>query len=105
MVKMYSEAGQYGTRGGMRSPQEDGMVTCPLCNEALDVDEEELDEGDPLTCEQCGANLTVSSITPLELTPDDEDEEDFEDEEYDEDYDEDEDEDEDEEEEDEGEEE
>jgi alpha-aminoadipate/glutamate carrier protein LysW len=104
MVKMYSGVGGYGAGGGIPSPLEDGMVTCPLCNEALDVDEEELDEGDPLTCEQCGANLTVSSVTPLELTPDDEDEEDFEDEEYDEDYDEDED-DEDEEEEDEGEEE
>ena len=105
MVKMYSEVGRYGTGGGIRSPQEDGMVTCPLCNEALDVDEEELDEGHPLTCEQCGASLTVSSLAPLELSPDDdEDEEDFEDEEFDEEYDEDED-DEDEEEEDEGEEE
>ena len=78
------------------------MVTCPLCNEALDVDEEELDEGDPLSCEQCGANLTVGSLAPLELIADDEDDdEDLEDEEYDEDYDEDED-DEDEEDEDEG---
>ena len=65
------------------------MVTCPLCNEALDVDEEELDEGDPLSCEQCGANLTVSSLAPLELIPDeDDDEEDFEDEEFDEEFDE-----------------
>jgi alpha-aminoadipate/glutamate carrier protein LysW len=106
MVKMYSEVGGYSTGGGIGSPQEDGMVTCPLCNEALDVDEEELDEGDPLTCEQCGANLTVSSLAPLELIPDDEDEEDFEEQEYDEEYEEDEDDDEDdEEEEDEGEEE
>jgi|SRR5580658_4654218 alpha-aminoadipate carrier protein LysW len=105
MVKMYSEVGGCSTGGGIGSPQEDGMVTCPLCNEALDVDEEELDEGDPLTCEQCGASLTVSGLAPLELSPDDdEDEEDPEDEEYDEDYDEDED-DEDEDEEDKGEEE
>ncbi|HEY7336675.1 MAG TPA: hypothetical protein VH639_17410 [Bryobacteraceae bacterium] len=61
------------------------MVNCPLCNELMDVDEDELDEGDALTCEQCGANLSVSSVSPLELTPDDDD--DFEeDEDYDEDY-------------------
>ncbi len=56
------------------------MVNCPLCDAAIDVDEDELDEGDALTCEECGANLNVSGVAPLELSPeedDDEDEEDF----------------------------
>jgi alpha-aminoadipate carrier protein LysW len=43
------------------------MVNCPKCNAAIDVDEEELDEGDTLTCEECGADLSVTSIDPLEL--------------------------------------
>ena len=67
------------------------MIHCPLCNADIDVDEEELDEGDSLICEECGANLNVSGVSPLELTPDaDDDDEDDEDEdgEYD-DYDED----------------
>jgi alpha-aminoadipate carrier protein LysW len=66
------------------------MVNCPLCNEVMDVDEEELDEGDSLTCEQCGANLSVSGVAPLELTADAEDEDDDyeDDEDFDEDYDE-----------------
>jgi alpha-aminoadipate/glutamate carrier protein LysW len=66
------------------------MLNCPLCDAVMDVDEEELDEGDTLVCEECGANLSVSSVSPLELTADDEDDEDFdeEDEDYDEDYDE-----------------
>ena len=67
------------------------MIHCPLCNAEIDVDEEELDEGDSLICEECGANLNVSGVSPLELTPDaDDDEDDDEDEdgEYD-DYDED----------------
>ncbi len=70
------------------------MIHCPLCNAEIDVEEEELDEGDSLICEECGANLDVSGVSPLELTPDadDEDDEDDEDGEYD-DYDEDEDED------------
>ncbi len=69
------------------------MVNCPMCDAVIDVDEEELDEGDSLICEECGANLSVSGTSPLELTPDgddeDEDEDDFDDE--DEDFDEDED--------------
>jgi alpha-aminoadipate carrier protein LysW len=61
----------------------------------MDVDEEELDEGDSLVCEQCGANLSVSGVSPLELTADDEEDDDYEDDEdFDEDYDEDDDEDE-----------
>jgi alpha-aminoadipate carrier protein LysW len=67
------------------------MIHCPLCNADIDVDEEELDEGDSLICEECGANLNVSGVSPLELTPDaddDDDDEDDEDGEYDE-YDED----------------
>jgi len=46
------------------------MVNCPLCAAALDVDEEELDEGDALVCEECGASVSVSSVAPLELKPD-----------------------------------
>jgi len=69
------------------------MVNCPMCDAVIDVDEEELDEGDALTCEECGANLSVSGTSPLELSPDgdddDEEDEDFEDEDFDEDEDED----------------
>lgn len=72
------------------------MVNCPLCDAVIDVDEEELDEGDSLLCEECGATLNVSGVSPLELSKDldDEDEEDEDEEDEDED-DEDEDEDED----------
>jgi len=43
------------------------MVNCPKCDAIMDVDEDELDEGDTLTCEECGASLTVSSLDPLDL--------------------------------------
>ena len=56
------------------------MVNCPLCDAPIDVEEEELDEGDPLICEECGANLIVTDTDPLEIESDDEDEEDDEDE-------------------------
>lgn len=74
------------------------MVNCPECDAVIDVEEEELDEGDALTCDECGATLSVVSVDPLELELADEDEEE-EDEEEEFDYDEDEDEEEEEEEE------
>jgi alpha-aminoadipate/glutamate carrier protein LysW len=58
------------------------MLNCPLCDATMDVDEEELDEGDALVCEECGASLSVSGVAPLELTADaSDDDDDFEDEE------------------------
>jgi len=51
------------------------MVKCPDCDIRLDLDEEELDEGDIVTCEECGAELRVMSLDPLELESADEEEE------------------------------
>jgi len=75
------------------------MVTCPKCDAVLDVEEEDLDEGDALSCDECGATLNVSGTTPLEIKSADDDDDDDDDDDFDEDVDEDEDEDEDEEEE------
>jgi alpha-aminoadipate carrier protein LysW len=50
--------------------EEGSMVNCPLCDAVIDVDEDELDEGDSLICEECGANLNVSGVSPLELVSD-----------------------------------
>jgi alpha-aminoadipate/glutamate carrier protein LysW len=43
------------------------MVTCPVCEGAIDVDEEDVDEGDTISCDECGAALKVLSTGPLEL--------------------------------------
>ena len=43
------------------------MVNCPMCDAVIDVDEEDLDEGDSLSCDECGATLKVISTEPLEL--------------------------------------
>lgn len=59
------------------------MINCPACDAVIDVDEDELDEGDPLSCDECGASLRVVSVDPVELESDDddddEDDEDFDD--------------------------
>ena len=65
------------------------MVSCPKCDSAIDVEEEELDEGDVLSCDECGAALTVASVNPVEIRPED-DEDDEDDFEYDDDEEEDE---------------
>jgi alpha-aminoadipate/glutamate carrier protein LysW len=58
------------------------MVACPKCDAPIDVEEEELDEGDVLSCDECGASLTVASVNPVEIQSEDEEEED-EDEDFD----------------------
>jgi alpha-aminoadipate carrier protein LysW len=43
------------------------MVECPVCDGKIDVDEEDVDEGDTISCDECGAALTVVGTDPLEL--------------------------------------
>jgi alpha-aminoadipate carrier protein LysW len=48
----------------------------------IDVDEEDVDEGDTISCDECGADLRVVGTDPLELESaedleEDEDEDDF----------------------------
>ena len=59
------------------------MVTCPKCEGTIDIDEEDVDEGDSISCDECGADLKVVSTDPLELESaeeadeEEEDEDDF----------------------------
>jgi alpha-aminoadipate carrier protein LysW len=54
------------------------MATCPECDAEIDVDEFDTEKGDPLSCLECGANLVVARVSPieLELTDDDDDDDD-----------------------------
>jgi alpha-aminoadipate/glutamate carrier protein LysW len=61
------------------------MVSCPKCEAPIDVEEEELDEGDVLSCDECGASLTVASVNPVELESEDQKDDDEEEYDYDED--------------------
>ena len=44
------------------------MPTCPECENPLNVDVEELEEGDTVACEECGSEYEVVGVEPLELT-------------------------------------
>jgi len=56
------------------------MVTCPKCEGAIDVEEDDVDEGDTISCDECGAALKVLSTDPIELESAEEIEEEEEDE-------------------------
>ena len=43
------------------------MATCPECDAEIEVDEFDVDKGDQLSCPDCGSNLEVIGLTPLEL--------------------------------------
>lgn len=52
------------------------MASCPECENELDVEVGELEEGDVVACDECGSEYEVVGVDPLELTKVDEDYED-----------------------------
>jgi alpha-aminoadipate/glutamate carrier protein LysW len=52
------------------------MPICPECESALDFDEEEVEEGDVVVCDECGTEFEIVATDPLELSKVDEDYED-----------------------------
>ena len=52
------------------------MVLCPECETDLDVDPEEVDEGEIISCAECGSDFEVVTVTPFELKRVSEDEDD-----------------------------
>ena len=63
------------------------MATCPECDAEVEVDQDDVDLGDEVTCNECGQTLVISNTDPLELdfAADDEDDEDEEEDEPEED--------------------
>ena len=45
----------------LRMGEDIRMVLCPECDAEIDVDEGDVDEGDSLSCDECGADLKVVS--------------------------------------------
>lgn len=45
------------------------MVLCPQCESDLDIEEDEVDEGEVVSCPECGTEFEVVTVNPLELNP------------------------------------
>ena len=43
------------------------MPNCPECENGLDIELDEVEEGDVITCEECGTEYEVVGLEPLEL--------------------------------------
>ena len=54
------------------------MAICPECDAEIEVDEFDVDKGDQLSCPECGSNLEVTGLSPIELdiAPEDDEEDD-----------------------------
>jgi alpha-aminoadipate/glutamate carrier protein LysW len=51
------------------------MILCPKCKSEIDdVDEQELEEGELVSCTECDSDFEVASVEPLRLAKVDEDE-------------------------------
>ncbi len=62
------------------------MPSCPECENDLDIEMDEVEEGDVVACEECGSEYEIVGVEPLELTPvgdgiDEDDDDEFEEEE------------------------
>ncbi len=44
------------------------MTSCPECENNLDIDVEEVEEGDVVACDECGTEYEVVGVEPLELS-------------------------------------
>ena len=43
------------------------MPNCPECENVLDIEMDEVEEGDVVACEECGSEYEVVGLEPLEL--------------------------------------
>jgi alpha-aminoadipate/glutamate carrier protein LysW len=44
------------------------MTSCPECENELDIELDEVEEGDVVTCDECGTEYEIVGVEPLELT-------------------------------------
>jgi alpha-aminoadipate carrier protein LysW len=44
-------------------------VVCPECDNPLDIDVDDVEAGEVITCDECGTDLEIVSADPLEIAP------------------------------------
>ena len=43
-------------------------LLCPECETPLSIDADLVDEGEVVSCEECGADLEITSLEPLQVS-------------------------------------
>ena len=49
----------------MRTDQ--ALSVCPECDAQIEIDEYDVDKGEVISCPECGVDLEVIGLSPLEL--------------------------------------
>jgi alpha-aminoadipate carrier protein LysW len=44
-----------------------GMAVCPECEADIEIDEYDVDKGEVISCPECGVELEVVGLAPLQL--------------------------------------
>jgi alpha-aminoadipate carrier protein LysW len=44
------------------------MPSCPECENDLDIELDEVEEGDMVVCDECGTEYEIVGVEPLELS-------------------------------------
>jgi alpha-aminoadipate carrier protein LysW len=47
-------------------------VVCPECDNPIAIDADEVEEGETVQCDECGVDLEIVSVDPIELAAFDE---------------------------------
>jgi alpha-aminoadipate/glutamate carrier protein LysW len=47
--------------------KEAAMPSCPECESNLDIEMDEVEEGDVVACDECGTEFEIVGVEPLEL--------------------------------------
>jgi alpha-aminoadipate/glutamate carrier protein LysW len=47
-------------------------VVCPECDNPIAIDADEVEEGETVQCDECGIDLEIVSVDPIELAAVDE---------------------------------
>jgi alpha-aminoadipate carrier protein LysW len=43
------------------------VTSCPECENSLDIELDEVEEGDVVACDECGTEYEIVGVEPLEL--------------------------------------
>ena len=43
------------------------MILCPECETSIDIDQDEMEEGEIVSCTECGTDFEVVTTEPFEL--------------------------------------
>jgi alpha-aminoadipate carrier protein LysW len=65
-----------------QSEEDATMAMCPECETALDLEEDDIEEGEIVACNECGSEFEIIGTEPLQLAAVDSDDLDEEDDEY-----------------------